>query len=177
MRQAITNHQADSNMIMMTILTMFHPKPAPKPRTTAPKWGPIPVLVTLWIVARALTLVGEGLHPGAMDLVYQPVTMFTSDLSTRLPSLTLCSNIRALGNPVKPSSVNLRDNCRRTHIMFIMLLLSGDIESNPGPTICGQATRKLADVCPCDAQVGWSEKGVLCDGCEIWFDVSCINVS
>ena len=28
-----------------------------------------------------------------------------------------------------------------------------------------------------DAQVGWTEKGVLCDGCEIWFHASCVSVS
>ena len=52
-----------------------------------------------------------------------------------------------------------------------MLLLSGDVETNPGPD---------ASVYPCgfcDQPVTWNCKGIACDGCNVWFHLSCADMA
>ena len=54
-----------------------------------------------------------------------------------------------------------------------MLILSGDIEVNPGPT----TSRK--DIWPCglcQLPVTWTEAGVACDECSVWHHMSCISL-
>ena len=61
----------------------------------------------------------------------------------------------------KPSKTN--------PLWIIMLLLSGDVEVNPGPETkwpCGI----------CQYPVTWSQEGVACDGCELWHHKSFISL-
>ena len=54
-------------------------------------------------------------------------------------------------------------------LWIIMLLLSGDVEVNPGPETkwpCGI----------CQYPVTWSQEGVACDSCELWHHKSCISL-
>ena len=54
-------------------------------------------------------------------------------------------------------------------LWIIILLLSGDIEQNPGPETkwpCGI----------CQYPVTWSQEGVACDGCELWHHKSCLSL-
>ena len=53
-----------------------------------------------------------------------------------------------------------------------MLLLSGNIELNPGP---GQASIFPCGYCQLD--VSWDCSGVACDNCEVWFHRSCADIS
>ena len=51
---------------------------------------------------------------------------------------------------------------------FILLLLCGDIETNPGPI----------DQCPiCETKVLDNHYAVLCDGCICWYHINCINMT
>ena len=54
--------------------------------------------------------------------------------------------------------------------IFLLLVLSNDIEVNPGPRPpkypCGV----------CSKAVKWSDHGVLCDSCETWFHTTCIGM-
>ena len=77
-----------------------------------------------------------------------------------------------LGNPIKPSSVSI--SCKRssTHLILLVLMLSGDIEANPGP---GNAS--IFPCGFCDNKVSWADKGVACDACDVWFHCSCISIS
>ena len=57
-------------------------------------------------------------------------------------------------------------------IIYLMLLLSGNVELNPGPG--------LASIFPCgfcQLNVGWECSGVACDGCEVWFHRSCADIT
>ena len=57
-----------------------------------------------------------------------------------------------------------RCNC----LCFILLLLCGDIESNPGPI----------NVCPiCQNKVLDHHHAVLCDGCNCWYHRQCVNMT
>ena len=54
-------------------------------------------------------------------------------------------------------------------LWIIILLLSVDVEVNPGPETkwpCGI----------CQYPVTWSQEGVACDGCELWHHKSCISL-
>ena len=56
-------------------------------------------------------------------------------------------------------------------LVAIMLLLSGDIEVNPGPT------DKSVYPCEfCDLKVLWSCAAVCCDNCSIWYHKSCLEM-
>ena len=51
--------------------------------------------------------------------------------------------------------------------MLLLLLLAFDIEMNPGPS----------DACGiCKIDVTWTDKGINCSGCEVWFHASCVNM-
>jgi hypothetical protein len=68
-----------------------------------------------------------------------------------------------------PNRLKLKNNNIRI-ITHIALILSGDIQLNPGPcsTIypCGI----------CEHPVTWSDVGPCCDGCNIWYHKSCIDL-
>ena len=63
--------------------------------------------------------------------------------------------------------------------LFLLLLISGDIELNPGPvpedTTCASPT---SDLCPtCSLSVGENDLGIACDQCDNWFHLKCQGVS
>ena len=59
------------------------------------------------------------------------------------------------------------------HVTTWILIMCGDVELNPVP-------RRPADIFPCglcDLAVSWSEHGVQCDSCEMWFHTTCHSMS
>ena len=61
-------------------------------------------------------------------------------------------------------------------ILHMIILLAGDVESNPGPTTVEQNDT----VFPCAVYVGnvsWLEDGLQCEGCELWLHRSCMDMS
>ncbi|XP_053403025.1 uncharacterized protein LOC128558204 [Mercenaria mercenaria] len=94
-------------------------------------------------------------------------TMAISFFSNHIPnfSFALRRNL-----PTSNDSVSAR---RQQHCLCILLLLlSGDIQTNPGP---GNAS-----ICPCgvcDIPVTWSQAGVCCDNCGLWFHKTCEEIS
>lgn len=57
----------------------------------------------------------------------------------------------------------------KTTTCLLLLLLSGDVEMNPGPNSffpCG---------C-CELDVSWNMKAVLCDQCSAWYHKSCLDM-
>ena len=62
-------------------------------------------------------------------------------------------------------------HCRLS--LLVILLLCGDIETNPGPR------HRQASIFPCgicELRVSWSEHAICCDNCDIWFHRSCIDM-
>ena len=57
--------------------------------------------------------------------------------------------------------------CHRHRIVFFLLLLQGNVESNPGPCRypCGE----------CSAPVKSNQRGVQCEACYFWLHASCIG--
>ena len=80
----------------------------------------------------------------------------------RISVNTLKHRLCELGKPATPY--------KKKTLLVSILLLCGDIESNPGP----------AQVYPCglcDLPVTWAHQdGLCCDGCDIWHHRSCIEL-
>ena len=71
----------------------------------------------------------------------------------------------------RPTSHFLRHPGKRFTLSLLVLLLSGDVETNQGPD---------ASVYPCgfcDQPVTWNCKGIACDGCNVWFHLSCADMA
>ena len=58
---------------------------------------------------------------------------------------------------------------KNSTLWTFLLLLSGDIEINPGPE-----TKWPCRIC--EYPVTWSQEGVACDSCELWHHKSCISL-
>ena len=86
--------------------------------------------------------------------------------------LRLCDNHSILGNPYKLRSFRsptIRPG--RSAIIMLMLILSGDVELNPGP--------KNDTVYPCrfcEIHVSWTHLAVCCNECSMWYHKSCISM-
>lgn len=106
-----------------------------------------------------------------MFSAFSPLVTMSQDLSLRIPAATLCNDIRALGNPLKTKSFQIKADKQTLFITSIMLIMCGDIESNPGPNV-----NNIYPCGICDLKVSWLDKGVACDNCGIWFHCSCISM-
>ncbi len=75
------------------------------------------------------------------------------------PSLALCLNIRGIHQPVRNTSVG---------ISILVILLGGDIHSNPGPIEypCGVCGHEVKD----------NDSAIDCDSCNTWLHISCIGI-
>ena len=73
---------------------------------------------------------------------------------------------------LRPSSSLRNPACtlNSKQIIFFILMLAGDIQSNPGPPThiypCGL----------CELPVTWSTAGICCDQCDAWHHMSCIDL-
>ena len=59
---------------------------------------------------------------------------------------------------------------RKSFMLLLVILLGGDIQSNPGPS--------PANMFPCgccEGHVGWDDQALCCDGCDIWYHMSCLT--
>ena len=54
--------------------------------------------------------------------------------------------------------------------LTVCLLLSGDIEQNPGP-------QSIYLCAICDLEVTWSCKAICCDECKVWIHHSCVDIN
>ena len=69
----------------------------------------------------------------------------------------------------KSDCLKIRPDCKSLYA--IILLLSGDVELNPGPS-----TKSVYPCGICETEVTWQCKGICCDNCNIWFHHSCANL-
>ena len=76
-----------------------------------------------------------------------------------------------IGNPTRLSKPDPCDNNPLLATAFA-LILSGDVQLNPGP--------KLGDINPrgfCELVVDWSQAAVGCDNCSLWFHKTCVSIT
>ena len=61
------------------------------------------------------------------------------------------------------------------HIL-LTLLLSGQIETNPGPQGANDSTVHSFPCGVCTEECGWSRASICCDQCEVWFHQDCMGL-
>lgn len=61
-------------------------------------------------------------------------------------------------------------NALTGRLLFLLLLLNGNIEVNPGPKLCYPCGM-------CSKAVGRNQRGIQCDGCDVWFHTKCMQMS
>ncbi len=69
--------------------------------------------------------------------------------------------------------------CRRRHTFFLLLilLLSGDVERNPGPTTETIINNSQFPCNICTDEVTWNEDALQCEGCDDWIHRKCMCMS
>ena len=63
-------------------------------------------------------------------------------------------------------------NKENRSLVILLLLLAGDIQMNPGP-----GNRSVFPCGTCDIPVTWSQEGVCCNNCSVWYHKSCEDLS
>ena len=91
-----------------------------------------------------------------------PITVAATDQTNHNLITGMCSLNRDRHKQMVTST--MPDSHRRsTAITLLVLLLSGDIQMNPGPR--GQSTISSCGLC--DLKVSWSHKAIYCDECDM----------
>lgn len=81
------------------------------------------------------------------------------------------TDVLLLRNRRQYSSVLAQASVDKPGVIYTILLLAGDIHSNPGP-----ATGSASFCGFCDLEVTWDCKGICCDSCDSWFHHTCVDV-
>ena len=121
----------------------------------------------------------SGVHPIDIHVDFFPVYS-TSTLITA-NQMNLCSNIPHLCTvSILNKATRFKDfhGSNRLTYLYLFVILCGnswDIESNPGPDSCNGSLHFLCGVC--DADVGWEDRGICCDTCNIWYHIDCQRMS
>ena len=63
------------------------------------------------------------------------------------------------------------------HLYLFVILISNswDIETNPGPESRSDDSLYLCGLC--DVSVGWEDRGICCDTCNVWYHIDCQSMS
>ena len=127
-------------------------------------------IITLWVLY-CLCIGHSEDHPSSERVSWDNVTEAMHNLAIRKPVTATFSCTRKLSSLLKtPPS----DGHQSPMLTLIVLLLSGDIQTNPGPR------QRQVDTFPCgycQLHVGWEASGIACDGCDTWFHRSCADLS
>ena len=62
-------------------------------------------------------------------------------------------------------------------VCLLLILLSGQVELNPGPTSgTGSLNSSVFPCGYCDLPVTWDQCGICCDSCDLWFHKNCVDM-
>ena len=79
-------------------------------------------------------------------------------------------------SPVHPRPTLMNSKTRTALLVHMILLLSGDVEINLGPSNAEQEVTEFP--CPlCHTDVSWTADALQCEGCELWLHRTCMNMS
>ena len=127
------------------------------------------VLLVTWLVFKLTASVFWPHHVSTESSTLSPIiSTITSWLASR-PSLALCTRRKGL----QLHNISLSGYNVDTTANFLALLLSGDVQLNPGPTNRNQSIFPYGY---CNLLVDYGEKGLCCDKCDIWMHKSCIGM-
>ncbi len=75
--------------------------------------------------------------------------------------------------PKQSSSCKRNQKSNKTCHLLLLLLLSGDVELNPGP---GQVNDSIYPCACCELKVDYGMKALQCDHCSMWYHKTCISM-
>ena len=93
-------------------------------------------------------------------------------------NLALCTNDGYIRNMHRLHKLELPKQSS-TLVKLLLLLICGDIQLNPGPTVW-PAKSEFAGYFPCgtcELRVDWSDIAIECDDCNLWYHKSCVSMS
>ena len=126
----------------------------------------------------------SGLHP--IDIPVDLFPVYSTSTLIMANQMNLCSNQWPIGHcsniphictiSILNRSTRFRDfhGSNRLTYLYIFVILCGnpwDIESNLGPNSLNSTSYFPCGVC--DADVGWEDRGICCDTCNIWYHIDC----
>ena len=119
------------------------------------------------------------LHPAHLKHIHElPVVAATTNKVEDTPSLGMCTKQDKTGLTLPLIRASRSRHFAPSLLFLGMLMLSGDIEPNPGPLPCQNGHRD-ASYFPCgycDLGVSFKHRAVCCDNCSIWYHNSCIEL-
>ena len=130
----------------------------------------IGLLITVWLAANlsAWTIRDNSLQMSHNKAVSVSITNYVQ----RSPLSNLCLHKKLLPRP--PYIYSPTPSHPPRFFILLMLILGGDVEINPGhgaksTFCCGY----------CDLAINWSQKGICCDDCSLWFHTckTCVDIS
>ena len=95
---------------------------------------------------------------------------FSPSMKTNLMNVTLPSII--LKRKHRSQDITLGEKFRPRAIIVIVLLLGGDVETNPGPRQCSTYPCGI-----CELHVDWGHRALGCENCDVWYHKSCIDLN
>ena len=89
--------------------------------------------------------------------------------ATHVRNFSFAETVNVLHSKHSPTFPPGRD---RRCLAVLLILLAGDIQMNPGPENCS-----VFPCGTCDIPVTWSQEGVCCNNCSVWYHKSCEDLS
>ena len=125
---------------------------------------PLAVFILLMIINMKIRLPQPQSDPN--------LPAYRSDISA---SLSHMFSNRGFLTKTKLKFVDIPSSHPHKAMFMLILLLSGDIESNPGPT--GPAPKSMFPCAVCQQHVSWKHSAVECDNCDVWLHRSCASLT
>ena len=126
------------------------------------------LLLLMWLLANLGSLLSSKQPKYSTT---EHISVVLSDRVQTMPTLGLFMN------GVKSFYSHTRGSRKPSRLtFFLILLLCGDVHSNPGPR------KRLSQIFPCgycQEDVSWNQDrgGVGCSNCTMWYHPSCVDVS